>query len=117
MNPNCLERRNSNVVTQALYLMNNGMLEKLAKHFAERVEREADGNRASKIDRAYLIAFSRFPSDAETAAGLEALAELSQEWERHLEETPEPHQGSAAFRALATYCHALLNSAEFLYID
>jgi hypothetical protein len=36
MHPNCLERRESTVAPQALYLMNNGMIQRLAEDFAAR---------------------------------------------------------------------------------
>ena len=37
MNPNCLERRDSNVAPQALHLLNDGMVRTLAEQFAHRV--------------------------------------------------------------------------------
>src|SRR5262249_14172917 len=36
MSPNCLERRDSTVAPQALHLLNNGMVRRLAEGFAER---------------------------------------------------------------------------------
>ena len=58
-NPNCIERRDSTVAPQALYLMNNGMVQQLAEEFARRVIREAGTDPAKQIDRVYLIALSR----------------------------------------------------------
>jgi Protein of unknown function (DUF1553). len=43
MSPNCVERPESNVVTQALHLMNNELLRRLANAFAERVSHEKPG--------------------------------------------------------------------------
>ena len=62
MNPNCIERRDSTVAPQALHLMNNGMVEQLAEHFAERVRREAGTDPAQQVERVYLIALSRPPT-------------------------------------------------------
>ena len=45
------------------------------------------------------------------------LARLAGHWARHLDRAGRPDAAEAARRALATYCHALLNSAEFLYVD
>jgi hypothetical protein len=58
----------------------------------------------------YLIALSRPPSAEELQVGTEALAKLAERWR------PGAGQG-AGERALATYCHALMNSAGFLYVD
>ena len=64
-NPNCIERRDSTVAPQALYLMNNGMVRQLAEQFARRVIREAGTDPAKQIDRVYRIALSRPPTDEE----------------------------------------------------
>jgi mono/diheme cytochrome c family protein len=114
MNPNCIERRESTVATQALHLMNNGMVHLLAEQLAQRVRREAGTDPAKQIERIYLIALSRFPSAEEKQVGLESLARLSEEWARHLT-TPDRH--GAGLKALTAYCHAVVNSAAFLYVD
>src|SRR5262249_42199631 len=54
MDPNCLERRDSTVAPQALHLLNNGMVRRLAESFAERVRREAGDAAAKQVERAYL---------------------------------------------------------------
>jgi hypothetical protein len=109
MNPNCVQRRNSTVATQALYLMNNGMVEQLAGELARRVTREVGTDPDRQVNRVYWIAYSRPPDPTERALGVSALARLAEQWGRG-------HPESAQ-RALATYCHAILNSAEFLYVD
>src|SRR5262249_12226876 len=116
MNPNCLERRDSTVAPQALYLLNNGMVHQLAEHFARRVSR-AGADEASRVDRVYWIALSRPPSAAEKAIGVAALRDLTGRWARHLAAAGKPSREEAAHRALTTYCHAIVNSAGFLYVD
>jgi hypothetical protein len=108
MNPNCVERRDSTVAPQALHLMNNGMVQQLSEDFAHRVQREAAEDWTALIERAYLIALSRPPSAAERRVAMEALAKLAQAW------SGKP---DASFRALASFCHALMNSAGFGYVD
>jgi hypothetical protein len=105
MNPNCLERRESTVSLQALYLMNNGMVEKLARDFAARVRKEAGDDPGAAIERVYLIALGRRPSGEELELGKSFLSR----WPGR-----EPAAPSAA---LSAYCHTILNSAGFLYID
>jgi hypothetical protein len=117
MNPNCVERRDSTVAPQALYLMNNGMVQQLAEQFARRVSREAGADPAKQIDRAYLIALSRLPGDEEKQVGLRALGKLADEWARQPAASGKPDREAAGLKALTTYCHALVNSAGFLYVD
>jgi mono/diheme cytochrome c family protein len=129
MNPNCLERRESTVAPQALHLLNDGLVYRLAEDFARRVRREAGAAPAAQVERAYLIALGRLPDDEEKRVGLDALARLTERWARHqagaAPSTPlSPGgrgvggEGEAAGReALTAYCHALMNSAGFLYVD
>jgi hypothetical protein len=113
MSPNCLERRDSTVAPQALYLMNNGMVERLAEEFARRVSREAGADPSAHVDKVYWLALCRAPSAAERETGMKALAALAAEWAK-----TGSANGEAAWRkALATYCHAIMNSAGFLYVD
>ena len=116
MNPNCIERRDSTVAPQALHLMNNGMVEKLAEELAKRVRRDAGDDRAKQIDTLYLIALSRLPTDDEKQLGRESIRELVGVWEKQLASS-KPTGSAIELKALTTYCHAILNSAAFLYVD
>jgi hypothetical protein len=116
MNPNCLERIDSTVAPQALYLMNNGMIDDLAASFASRIEAEAGTEPVRQIQRVYLTALGRRASDEERQSGLSALARLTSQWADHLRSAGAT-DGQAAHKALATYCHAVMNSASFLYVD
>jgi len=121
MTPNCIQRPESTVALQALFLMNNATIDQLAGSFAERVEKEAGTEIELQVRRAHLVAFSRGPADEELEAGREALQLLRRHWVEHLaseSKAGRPNKGAPANRrALASYCHALLNSAAFLYID
>jgi mono/diheme cytochrome c family protein len=110
MNPNCLERRDSTVAPQALHLMNNGLVQTLAEHFAQRVHSEVGDDPDKQIDRACLMALGRPPSAEEKQGGLGALNILAARWAKH-------GRDQAAQRALTSYCHTLMNSAAFLYVD
>jgi hypothetical protein len=111
MNPNCLERRDSTVAPQALHLMNNGMVQQLAEHFARRVIREAGDDPAHRVERIWWLAMSRPPSDEEKRIGVNALHDLAITWRKHLP------ADKAEEKALTTFCHTILNSAGFLYVD
>jgi mono/diheme cytochrome c family protein len=112
MNPNCVERRGSTAATQALHLLNNGMVRRLAEQFARRVRQEVGVNPEQQIEWVYLTALSRPPSEEEKTLGRMTLSDLAKEWSKHQVDRDE-----AARRALTTYCHTILNSAAFLYFD
>jgi hypothetical protein len=113
MNPNCIERRESTVAPQALHLLNNGMVYRLAGYFAERVRCEAGSEPARQVERAYLLALGRFPNAEEQQVGRDALARLAAQWAGAGKRDPD----AAGREALTSFCHALMNSAEFLYVD
>jgi len=113
MTPNCIKRTHTTVASQALNMMNDALVQQLAGAFARRVDKEAGADPARRIERAYWIAFSRPPTTEERTIGLRALAELTRSWANHGRAGRE----DPAVRALATFCHALLNSAAFVTID
>jgi hypothetical protein len=112
MNPNCIERRHSTVAPQALHLMNNGMVQRLAEDFARRVRRQAGTDPVRQVEWVYLAALSRPPSEEEKQLGLKALAQLADVWVQQAADAD-----SAELRAMTTYCHTILNSAAFLFVD
>jgi hypothetical protein len=112
MNPNCVERRDSTVAPQALHLMNNGMVQRLAEDFARRVRDQAGADSGGQVEWVYLIALSRVPTEEEKQLGQTTLARLIKQWQKLALDEP-----TARVRALTTYCHTILNSAAFLYVD
>jgi mono/diheme cytochrome c family protein len=119
MTPNCTERRRSNVATQALHMMNGSMTWDLARYMAGRVIDEAGSDRAKQIDLIYLRAYSRPPTAEEITIGIAAIDGFEKQWPARLasDNDAAPRAESAGWLALANYCHAILNSAEFSFID
>lgn len=109
MGPNCLSRSVSTVSPQSLMLMNNDHVRHLAASFADRVEATHkggnSGNLSGVVDMVYQLALSRLPGDEERQLGVDTLKEFREVW---------PENPKAA---LETYCHTILNSGAFLYID
>ena len=114
MGPNCTERTVSIVSPQSLMLMNNRHVRELAASFAARVEKilEVPGKKirgrikwGPRVETVYQLALSRSPSDEERQLGIETLEKLMADWQGDLQ------------AALETYCHTILNSAAFIYID
>ncbi|MEX0977288.1 MAG: DUF1553 domain-containing protein, partial [Pirellulales bacterium] len=113
MEPNCIERRESIVAPQALHLKNNASVSELAKSFAERIWTSAGDDPQRQIEKAYQIIATRDPTTQELEISLSSLQDLQAEWARHdgLDSVTARH------KALENLCHALFNSAAFLYID
>jgi hypothetical protein len=95
-NTSCPRRAVTTIAPQALTLLNSGLASAAADALAARVKRETGPGRDSQVDRVYRLLFAR-PPDAE---------------EKHLAAS-----FLAASPGLASYCRALLNTNEFIYID
>lgn len=118
MIPNCIERPNSTVASQALHLMNNGMIRNVADRMATRIAKEAGSNPAKQIEWLYQAALSRSPSPEEQKLGEESLQELTAAWSKAVGKDKKPlTPEEASHRALANVCHTVINSAAFLYVD
>ncbi len=119
LKPNCLRRANSTVASQALQMMNSEILRTNSRYMAGRVIDAVGDDPAAQVARVYLTALGRPPSADERTDGVFTLSEMTKAWERRLEEQVpmEPKRTKARWLALATLCHTVLNSAEFLYID
>lgn len=106
MGPNCYQRSVSTVSPQSLMLTNNGRVRELSAALAARVDNlvgdgEPTPRSTATINAVYRIALSRLPTPRERELGVETLKELQ-------DISSEP---------LEAYCHAILNSAAFIYID
>jgi hypothetical protein len=95
-NTSCPRRPVTTIAPQALTLLNSDLAQGAAKALAARVEREAGPQRDARVDRLYRLLFARPPDAREKRLALAFLAES---------------------QGLASYCRALLNTNEFIYID
>ncbi len=112
MNPNCLDRRDSLVAPQALHLMNNGMVRQLAEALAARVIKQVGDNSEIQIELVSLYATGRPLTPQEKQISLEAMQAFVAEWT-----TDSSDIAVVRLKALTEYCHAVLNSAGFLFVD
>ncbi|MCH7990204.1 MAG: DUF1553 domain-containing protein, partial [Planctomycetes bacterium] len=117
MSPNCIQRPISTVAPQALHLMNNGLVHELGEHLAARVAREAGADRERQIAQVYLIALNRKPTTEEQIAARNALKELTAHWKKTVNSSDDAGPNTAEQKALTNFCHAIINSAAFIYID
>ena len=102
MSPNCVDRTESNVVTQVLHMMNNKLIRQLSDAFAKRVAYERSDGINEQLLHAFRLALGR---DADQQEMLLIHREL------------EPLINKSEVEALQAFCHALFNTAEFLYLD
>ena len=119
MSPNCIERRQSTVATQALQMMNSDLMQQHSRYLAGRLIDEFRSDHEKQIQALYLRAVSRFPTATETSQATAEIDELTKQWASHLaqEKNDAPLRSTAEWRALADFCKAMLSSAEFLYVD
>ena len=108
MNPNCTERAQSTVAPQALHLLNDATIRRLAAALAQRVEKEAGDSLQAQVERIYWIVLSRPPTAEERQLSLQSFRSA---W-KGLGNRSQDRQ-----RVLAKFAHTLYNSAAFVYID
>ena len=126
MHESCARRSETTVAPQALMVLNSEMIIRFGRSFAERLWREnPDAGLEDLVRQAYVIAFGREPGVDETAIAVEFIRR-QQRTISHLpqEELSVANSGglptgidSYLAQALADFCHVLMNTNEFIYID
>jgi hypothetical protein len=133
MAPNCVERTVATVAPQALHLLNNRMVHGWAIAMAERLIQDFGPDRDAEIKGAYELTLGRSPDAAELEVTVKSFEELREKWRLEIQKAQSHSAPSdkAALRAegsvspdaqivrksLTNLCHALMNSAEFIYVD
>ena len=100
-------RPRTNVAPQALFMMNSRFVIERAGGFARRLLDDASLTDAQRVERAYRMALTRPPEAAEVDSALTYIAQL------------EKKLNSPDARALAwrSFCHVLISTNEFLYLN
>ena len=101
----CPTRDVTTVAPQALWSLNNRSVYTQAKAFADRVRKEAGEKPSDWVNRIWMIALARHPTDMETREALSLMETLS----RSESETPVD--------ALTQLCLAVYNLNEFAFVD
>ncbi len=121
----CARRNITTTAPQALALLNDAQTVEWARSFAGRVLDEAGDDRAQQIERAYLLAYNRPPDGFEKDAaqtfldkqhGVIAKRQAASE-PLSLPDADLSQVDPAAAAALVDFCHALMNSNEFVYVN
>jgi len=121
----CARRNCTTSPLQALTMLNDKLTLEWAQAFAERVLQKAGGDRARQVETAYRMALGRPPTDSEKSLvdsffakqeqTIDELSPVSEEGALPLVLPASMTHASAA--ALVDFCHTLLNSNEFLYLN
>jgi hypothetical protein len=100
----CARRNNTVTPTQALDLLNNDLVLDWSRKFAARVMNDSGMTPEAQVERAFKLALQREPTQQERQI---ALAFLNKQ------------QSIAGDRntAMADFCHMLLNTNEFVYVN
>jgi mono/diheme cytochrome c family protein len=123
MEVNCERRQPSTVPTQALMLMNSQFMLDQAARFAARLKTDAGEDVSLQVSRAWQLAFTRSPTQAESNAAIDF---LSRQVERLKNDDPKTGNDEKSksiakptpeVQALTNLCQALLSANEFLYVD
>ena len=106
------------VAPQALTLFNGDFVNRQAKHFADRLVKEAGDDAVKQIERAYRLALCRPPTPNERDRMSRF---MEQEAESLLADarqagTPLP-EANARRKALEQLCRVIFNLNEFVYSD
>jgi hypothetical protein len=100
-------RPRTNVAPQALFMMNSSFVMERAKGFATKLLDDAGLTDAGRIEKAYLMVLTRKPDASEIDSALSYIANL----EKQLGAT-EAHS-----TAWQSFCHILMSSNEFVYLN
>ena len=102
------ERESTNVPSQSLYLMNHPQVIAAADAFARRLSEYA-GNTQLLMEKAFLLAYARKPTDGEVAAAQSFFRTF-------LSKSGIKNEQQARGAALSAFCQSLMASAEFRYL-
>lgn len=103
------KRHITTVATQSLFMMNSPYVIDLAKRWSQKLA-SAPGSDQTRVSKAYEEAFGRPPSRDETQRALRYVADFSAEID-------PGSTDSVRDRAWRSFCHALLASSEFRFLN
>jgi len=108
MDTNVPKRRVSAISQQALAAMNSPFMHETAEALRERIESEGHATFEERLNRIWMLAYSRYPSDEETSS-------LRAWMQREMDPSnPNIDQPEDVWKIL---CHGVLSSNEFLYLN
>jgi Protein of unknown function (DUF1553)/Protein of unknown function (DUF1549)/Planctomycete cytochrome C len=121
----CPRRFRTVIPSQALTLMNDKLVLSWSQTFAQRILNDRGLTPEQQVQRAFRMALSRPPNPQEEEASLKFLNQqssllagrLAHSEKIALPATISPDTTPAQVAAFVDFCHALLNSNEFMYVN
>jgi len=113
----CAQRDVTTVAPQALALLNNRFVHQQSTALAQRVRQEAGEGHGDRIKRTWQLALGRLPTATELGAAESHLRDQRARFQQSIDSRKPETPLDAEQLALASLCHVLLNSNEFIYID
>ncbi|RMF38375.1 MAG: DUF1549 domain-containing protein [Planctomycetota bacterium] len=117
MSPNCKQRNVSTVATQSLLLMNSPFVWERAAQMALRARRLGGEQPAAQVEWIWCAAYGHPPTDAESQAAVQFVAQQAAQFAAQGAMPEQALALEADDLALASLCHAVISSNEFLYVD
>ncbi|QDV21793.1 PSD1 and planctomycete cytochrome C domain-containing protein [Aureliella helgolandensis] len=96
------QRSPTTTALQGLFALNSPLLAQQAQALVHRLDREGLSETEPRVERIYTLLFARSATPNELALGLDYF---------------EAHEAQGSQGSWETYCHAMLLSNEFIYID
>ena len=100
MDTACVRRASSAVVLQSLTMLNGEETLKAANNTADRIVKCGAASAEDRVKAAFRVVLAREPQGNELAWSAEALKDFDKDEKK----------------ALASLCHTLMNTSEFLYV-
>ena len=110
-------RDTTTVATQALFLMNDPFVVEQSEKMAQRLASATGMDDAGRVDLAYEIALGRVASSAEKGRAMRYLSDFGGDFGGDVSYTSKGWIKEARGRAWASFCQALMASAEFRYLN
>jgi hypothetical protein len=118
MHNSCGRRVHTTTAPQALLLLNGDFARERAQRLAGSLQHRFPADEAGLVSRAYRLAWGRQPRADEVRMGLRFLS--TQAEVLRARDSPAGQgadEQSVRTAAVVDFCHALLNTNEFLYVD
>jgi hypothetical protein len=118
MHNSCARRLTTTTAPQALLLLNGDFAVACGQSLAAALDERYRGDEARMIAQGYRLTWGRQPSTEEIQLGVHFLSTQTEALHTRQQADGATTDGESARRApLSNFCHALLNTNEFLFVD
>ena len=105
-------------------LMNSDFVTRQARYFAQRLQKEIPDDLPAQVKKAWKLVFAQSAPPTEVASAVQFLQQQALQFEKQADRGKKKEKKDLAVEkkknelaALASLCHALLSSNQFLYVE